>query len=532
MSKEKDEEIEGQSFAKNRNTIIITIRVIIALCVFGGFSFHLYLQCIKYMNDPSIAIRETSLQEAPFPDVTYCYPTYFNHERLKTYKYEGRYHYLNDIFLKNLKNLWNFIFFDTMNETSFSLIQEKHYVKPSMSSMLPYMAMNKVGGAVQDNLMECRFNGTSCDFLNFTSFWDGKHGLCFHFTPQTNDTLPVGFRNGLSLISHYRFNERVDISEIYGTEKIFVHARKTYGPAEDISALGQAGKLSNIKYEYVSEKKLNTPLISCRARSTLTLCRWEVFKGFVCDSYKETERTLQKLKLQNVLNDRCKCISYEWPIPSDLKTRKSCHFLPESTFLSRGVQISASGEIQILLTNTSADPIALSDLINITETRARARCYAEFQKDLSQGKIATKVERLCNTETYKLNIREENSPFYIINRIDNEPEFLQSMKKKNVELVDKIKYYNLTENIFGTMFMMIRFNQLAFFAKHFYPVCLMVNIFSDVTSGRVLEDFFLYDLLYFIADMGGVIGLWVGVSVIAIFEMVEKLIMTLFKKCN
>ncbi|CAB4041522.1 degenerin deg-1-like, partial [Paramuricea clavata] len=62
---------------------------------------------------------------------------------------------------------------------------------------------------------------------------------------------------------------------------------------------------------------------------------------------------------------------------------------------------------------------------------------------------------------------------------------------------------------------------------------LLLNIFYNELNYQRIEESFVYDEINLLADVGGQLGLWIGVSVITVFELIElfALILTrLFKR--
>lgn len=45
------------------------------------------------------------------------------------------------------------------------------------------------------------------------------------------------------------------------------------------------------------------------------------------------------------------------------------------------------------------------------------------------------------------------------------------------------------------------------------------------TSSRYTEEEALYDLIVLLADFGGTLGLWVGISILSIIEIIEFIIL-------
>ncbi|XP_028411225.1 degenerin deg-1-like isoform X2 [Dendronephthya gigantea] len=61
---------------------------------------------------------------------------------------------------------------------------------------------------------------------------------------------------------------------------------------------------------------------------------------------------------------------------------------------------------------------------------------------------------------------------------------------------------------------------------------LLLNIFYNELNYQRIEENFVYDEINLLADIGGQLGLWIGVSVITVFELIELFALILTRLCR
>ncbi|XP_028411227.1 acid-sensing ion channel 4-A-like isoform X2 [Dendronephthya gigantea] len=61
---------------------------------------------------------------------------------------------------------------------------------------------------------------------------------------------------------------------------------------------------------------------------------------------------------------------------------------------------------------------------------------------------------------------------------------------------------------------------------------LLLNIFYNALNYQRIEENFVYDEINLLADIGGQLGLWIGVSVITVFELIELFALILTRLCR
>ncbi|GFS20679.1 FMRFamide-gated Na+ channel [Elysia marginata] len=372
--------------------------------------------------------------------------------------------------------------------------------------------------SLDDMLIHCRFNRENCSTQNFTYSFDGNYFSCFTFNGgQLEDQLQMhatGPENGLSLIiSIEKFTPAHTVYGVYNVDnnilhsagvRVVVHAPGTMPSPVDHGFDIPPGYSSSVGLKAVLHTRLSKPYGNC-TEGTLSGVQ----------SFRNTFFACLQLCKQRLIIKNCKCKSSALPDVPD----------PNVTFCG-----SIRDWPDILANKTGGYPLGA-----FIETKG-LDCAEHWERRINNDRAYEKdcgCFQPCSETAYLKSLSLSYWPleFYQLDSLEN----IFDTRKRNSTRT-------------GEHFMDVAYNNLYFLAKDknknlskeekdetakemakeasdlIRQNMLRLNIYLEDLSVVEYRQLPAYGLADLFADIGGTMGLWMGISVLTIMELCELVI--------
>lgn len=517
--------------------------LILTLMVLAGFAYHISVQFSKYLSYP-VRLSITEVKDyAPFPDITVCPATFFSKRRdsiSQVFPNEDK-KYIETYMQKNLAFLWNAILFNSTSNLPFEKRYE--YVQKAKHTILSQFAASQVAPTFADTLIDCEYSVDRCNLSHITSFFHPYYGLCYTFSPSNDKIVSSSISSGLKMLMSFTDKLYVDVKLASQTvipgSTVFLHRRKSYPDMEYPFRFISSGRMLLVDYTYSNIYRLFTPKEPCEEENEYELCRVEPFNRRKCRNYTETPYTRQSVNRQIELHKQCGCISEEWPIPVSLKNVDNCHYFPKLAFTHKGFEVHSNGTV-FLQHPEDSHKIPLDNIVDLHKVRTRYHCYKRVRDELMKR---TDEKRLClfaNYETktnYGYHLMSDASgimiPYVSIqNRFGQYViDSIESTKPQLSELnVSSIFFQKVNDSNKIVDYLRIWLHSPRYISRAFAGYGTMLYVYSSTAKSYTKLETNLYDALFFLADTGGILGLWVGFSLLSIVDIIQVAIVRYRRK--
>lgn len=384
------------------------------------------------------------------------------------------------------------------------------------------------GHDIKDILLHCRFNQQKCNANNFTHFFDGQNYFnCYTFNSirQSEKILihATGPEYGLSAVialdnddpplgTYGLYNVNNNIAHSAGL-RVQVHAPNTMPSPVDHGFDIPPGFSSSIGLKAVINTRESQPYGNC---TTEHLQEGSHYSNtiFAC---------LQLCKQERVI-ERCKCKSSGLP---DLKNRSLpyCGTMTDWRGIFREMECNDIGDgivrkRNFLLLSLKCEQDELRELANDRSYEASCKCFQPCQETTYQKALSISYWPL---EFFQQNALEK---FYH-NKLNNT--FLKEAYNYLDEHVVKYeKLYNdpeaNAEKLYHSSINLTERQRLIRASTLIHQNLVRLNVYLEdlnVIEFKQSPAYLIEDLF---ADIGGTLGLWMGISVLTIMELIELLI--------
>ena len=378
-----------------------------------------------------------------------------------------------------------------------------------------------IGHDLNNFIVNCRFNQKSCVESNFTLFFDGKNYFnCFTFNsgydferqkPKEEKLLmhATGPQNGLSLIisldnedpppgGYGVYDIKNHIAHSAGV-RVQVHAPNTKPSPADHGFDVPPGYSSSVGLKAILHSRLPDPHGNCTT------------EDLVGDrSYRNTIFSCLQLCKQKILVKICQCKTAALPMFPGTEEIPFCGTI--KNWKKKMADFMKEEKVELMY--LACEDKVLQNLANNRTYEQSCGCFQPCKETSYQKSLSLSYWPL---EFYQLNAMEEFYKDHIKTKPMQEAfDKLFSIKERYALLhqqrihVTTLNRSDLEDSIRAST--LIRQN------------LLRLNIYLEDLSIVEFTQMPAYELADLFADIGGTLGLWMGISVLTIMELVELVI--------
>ena len=454
----QDTSIHGLSMiSKQRTTKFKVFWSVVVLMAFMGMFLHLYHIIDAYLQFKStISILERKTG-FPFPDVTICNLNGVSYLNLEQAVAE-------DPIVKN--TLDNYL----------NLNEELKTELPTLASVFSWTlgaedAFN-LGHSLHDMVIYCQFTSAECKKEDFVPFHFPEFLNCFTFKAGRGNILTTraGFQDGLSLVL-YLEPEKNSPEDTYNEHFLYannVGMRAHIGPPNTLAAVGQTGFdfvpgfSTSVGFDITEHKRLSEPFSTCGKTGSNS-------------AYSFVE--CRNLCMHDVVLKNCDCHPTIYVIRNRTQAPSCGHYL---------------------FSNKSKANEMLA-----CQREVLSNVYLDREKFIQQCGCLVPWDDHSYATSMSHSVWPSRKSFnsFLTKMIKNHP---KRQTLKAFQYYQKLTMENVSRNeIYDWV------------SKHF----LRLNVFSNSRLESVEEQVPLYTLADVFCQIGGCLGLWLGMSLITTIEI-------------
>uniref|UniRef100_A0A1I8GHC3 PC4 domain-containing protein n=1 Tax=Macrostomum lignano TaxID=282301 RepID=A0A1I8GHC3_9PLAT len=441
--------------------------------------------------------------------------------------------------------------FSLLNRTDWNASMPKNPVEfypDGKNSIRAMVYRGHLFAQAYESVIYCRYKNEDCTFENFTEYKDEDRWWCFSFNPSNHTVIEVGEGKGLYLVLHLRgdayltYEQQVDYVPGF---RVVLH-QAGFKPDLNMGFNAPYGQKTSVQVKAETVTKVSRKGSPCSdelPNITYTMDyswpgNWENQSFF-----STTEDCVTRLK-QEEFKETCGCLSANLALPSDLMDgTKMCHDLPEEVqqrlpakaiavyllkYQEHRLNKFNMTEYVIKLNNSWIEPLAdyvLNHWHWFNNTKKLVECYHRVEsRQKTDGVRVDKCPVRCSNTQYKTVTTLTSWPKDVPLAI----EILKSYTSKilarvsgtglrtlRLEVLQNFTYASLSQAVVN-----LTAKNLAS-SRDFISV---LDVYPASTKASVFTESFAYPLRNLFSDFGGILGLWIGVSVITLTEMLELVI--------
>ena len=505
-------ESNAHGFAKIVTSVDTKRKVIWALLVIIGFTaatLQLSLLVRKYLQFQVVEVSEIKdSMPVEFPSVTLCNIEPMSWRKVRT------------LFDKPDGELMTWLRF--LDSESFTFGDQQAHLT-SIRAFYENLGdeAKYISHDINDFLIHCRFNDEICSVENFTTTFDGNYFNCFTF--NMGDMVEkllmhaTGPQNGLSLIISldnddppfgtygiYHLNSNILHS---AGVRVVVHAPNTMPSPVNHGFDVPPGYSSSIGLKAVLHSRLSEPYGNC---TTDDLMGTQV--------YRNTFFSCLQLCKQRIIIRRCGCKSSALPQVLD-NNITFCGVIPnwKHILMHEGNNSEAKA---IHIPTLACEQKVLQEMANDRSYEISCKCFqpcreTTFQKSVSLSYWPLEFYQYDALQLFYGESIEQNFMHEAYTFLKKLANMTQIMIEKND---------TRTENILKQSYTLTQKEQAERASNLIRQNLLRLNIYLEDLSVVEFRQLPGYDLADLFADIGGTLGLWMGISVLTIMELMELII--------
>ena len=461
--------IHGLSFVTiQKYKILKFFWIIIVILGFTGLSVHLYSIISSYLKYKSTQSTYERRNGFNFPDVTVCNLNGISHSNLEQAAEE-----IPElrIYFPKYSNITSDV--PSYPREIFFALGDKSYT---------------IGHSFEDMILACRFEKRDCRKNDFVLFQYPAFINCYTFKRgREESTTFSGYGASLSM-TLYMEVEDPRIVQTYDKKQFKANnkgARALLVPPNTIAAMHSKasdvspGYTTSIGFEITEHIRLSEPYSECRTTASMPL------KGDVAYSFTEC----RNMCIHQIVTDECGCY------PTGYVTRNQKN-------------VSSCGLFVFSNQSKSKELLACMD-----------RVLKEIEKRVDFGEKCN-CHWPCDETTYSPSISQSVWPVkssldaFLRDVLEDHP---NKNGLKAYQHYQKLRSNNATRD-----------EIYAWVTSHF----LRLNIYATSTIVSVKEQIPMYTSTDLLCNIGGCLGLWVGMSVITIVEVFDLVLKIFLKVLN
>ncbi|XP_059164359.1 degenerin-like protein unc-105 [Physella acuta] len=323
-----------------------------------------------------------------------------------------------------------------------------------------------LGHQIQDMMLQCSFAGRKCVQSNFTQIQSAVYGNCYTIEYDKFIARKSGPSAGLELTLFLETSEYIPgITNGKGLQLV-VHEQGTVPFPEDEGIAINPGTQTLIGLRMVKITRLGEPYGPCISTST-----FEVKYGI-----KYTRNACQRICEQQQIIDTCQCVD-------------ALH--PQLIIYMNATNVQPCNNITQMMCVTEVE-----FNYNASEDKCGCASPCRWVVCLQVGRVPAGGSCVCSESLYEKTISPRQWPSPSFASI-----LLESIcQDRSPETCSKLR--NMSDN-----------ELLGEFVK--------LNIFFEDLNYEELSEQADYTSVNLLSDIGGTIGLWIGLSVLSLFELIH-----------
>ena len=370
------------------------------------------------------------------------------------------------------------------------------------------------GVHLQDNLYSCHFDGHPCSVKNFTVYRDPRYLLCYTF--GTEALAKVGRERGLKLVLKYtplsdkilRLNSLPGLSspDMSPGFRISVHSPNSAPSLNEDGIVLYPGLKASLGFSTTVYKRIGKPYGNCTDRATLTDTNIPYTYVGCSNEYK-----------QELIRSICNCTDIALPFHEhELEQYPYCRKL--SLPLECNSNASFWQNVNMMKPETlTLIPEACKGPTSKLYQRLDCIASADFTAYMRMTEIDQSLRCFPPCSQRKFEVRDVRSDWpttedFILN--------LGQLVTQDIERYQEMLDYSMrwTYREAGTQ------NPLDDFRKKF----LQVNVFLRDNDVTTIREQALYEWYQLLSEFGGIVGLYLGMSVMTLCELLELVFQNIF----
>lgn len=463
---------------------------------------------LRYMNkDGTQSIREYPID--PYPQKTNAVTKLINEiiEPLWTHLYEWEKHNFN-IGKKSQIYLNSHIQF--LREASIKHTLMKYLLANKISHMTRHHPFNLV--------YSCEFSLQSCNFNNFRLVYHPVYKTCFTFQ-HSAENRRLGYPEYLSFLA---YNSNLDGGTLYNTRSLSLFRGGFYEihPYKTMAMMKYTYPYAQESRQIVSITKSIVNLVNStnnpcyeKVEDIITLVEDDVgFEGIArVHNYRYSTELCEQLRIQDVVFELCNCVSSILPLSKDqndsFMSPRKCAELPMEIFDKNRIS-SKSG-----LFRYSENASTMNPLEFVMSFKEGSRFIFELGCHLKAiSNESVKIDAIkkclspCNKVTYDIRVNEKE--FNMKDKLGQYKHLFNEFYE-HLELSNSTKFCVLNR---------ISNSRVVNYTSGFH-------LYFQTSDTKLTSQSIGYTLVNMFTDFGGVLGLWFGISIATIFELIELLVL-------
>ncbi|KAL3320368.1 hypothetical protein Ciccas_000958 [Cichlidogyrus casuarinus] len=489
----------------------------IMLSAATGFTVHLTFLVMRYTELRVNTQSEAMATRFVFPDVTVCSTDTFSRLRFDKHPVLPDLNMNFSQLLNVTRQFWHSRFEMEEKEQSPNTNIDSEITTDTVNSLKKYIHQVNVTAQPQDLIWYCDFKGDSklCSFANFSMETDPEFLSCFTFSPQDPYLHKGGeMEGGLKVILYLgdgmsQISDKEALDYFKGV-RVVIHPKGTRPNFKMDGFYAEAGHNTIVQLGYTELHMLNKPSRNCSEENEPIVFvngfGSKQHAGVKHSLYKSFNYTLEDClvrEYQEYLLKNCSCVSESFPLPVALENESDnfCHQIDERILISFDKEKAESQRFKNFSESTTTKRGCHDDAINFIHQRT------------AKDKLL-RCPFPCESKQYTMRITRANWPA-------NAKQVLSRMKmalNATRTLAAKLEYDTTVLNDIAE-------NVQDFDTSMF----LKLSIYAQSSMGDVVEEAWVYPARNLFSDLGGILGLWLGVSTITIFEFFELFISLLLQ---
>uniref|UniRef100_A0A1I8J7S3 Acid-sensing ion channel 1 n=1 Tax=Macrostomum lignano TaxID=282301 RepID=A0A1I8J7S3_9PLAT len=532
------------------NKAVRRLWMLIICCALIAFGVHIILLAINYLQ--YIVTVETKYNSEPFvlPDVTFC-PNQPYHESVWCRRDLACTQDSN----ATIPSLGGDLSVQTAfrNTYNFWTAAGEGFIAPEIArySLRKYTVEANMTRNPVTTVLYCNFRGETCGPWNMTIFFDPLSEACVTVSMTDRRVFQAGEQSALDLmlfsfifvqnpsVPYYKAITNMERFDFNFGYSMYVHPPNT---VPDHSQDVQVSETRNyvISAGIERSKSINSPVKKCAENpSPLTLLQFDKLRSFAY-----TKDACESVKAQEIIVGRCSCLSEKYLVPSSLaSTKPYCHEIdpsliqyPYTTVANKTVQyidryvastnftLCWNATVNLTLpcnysywskwNTTYLDSMALAQATGIL-TRRQCHKDAEAFLAANQG-YKESCLKPCETVAYPFSSLSTKliSEFSDKNFQAKLDEVAKTSNLYKEWAINNSVYYGDLERVGKNLFKLGLSTRLLF---------TRVVLLANGNEGVSTVEKYSYPPEQFWSDVGGVLGLWAGLSIISCTEFIQLL---------